>query len=155
VQPGGPLANPGFETGTLDHWSCDAKDQVVTSPVHSGQFALEIVPTDSTLGECEQTVEVLPNTTYTLQAYLQGRFAFIGFKGGPVFYTAEQNDSNYTVLNYTFKTGSSTSLTIFVEGWYAQGVDYVDDFSLKPLLSDSNPKPLDSNPKSPNSHPIS
>jgi hypothetical protein len=112
--------------------------------VHSGQFALEIVPTDSTLGECEQTVEVLPNTTYTLQAYIQGKVAFIGFKGGPVFYTAEQNNSNYTVLNYTFKTGSSTSLTIFVEGWYAQGVDYVDDFSLKPLLSDSNPKPPDS-----------
>ncbi len=28
------IANPGFETGTLSSWTCDATDSVVGSPVH-------------------------------------------------------------------------------------------------------------------------
>ena len=151
AQPSGPLANPGFETGTLDHWSCEAKDHVVKSPVHSGHFSLKIVPGDSTTGECDQTVDVQPNTTYTLQAYVRGKNIFIGFKGGPVFYTAEQNKNSYTALNYTFTTGSSTSLTIFVEGWYGQNIGYADDFSLTAHSSGSKPTPSGSKPTPPSS----
>jgi hypothetical protein len=121
--------------------------------VHGGHFALQIVPTDSTTGECDQTVDVQSNTTYTLQAYVQGKNIFIGFKGGPVFYTADQNDNSYTVLNYTFTTGSSTSLTIFVEGWYGQNVGYADDFSLTTHSPGSNPTPSESNPTPSESNP--
>jgi hypothetical protein len=131
-QQDNPIANPGFEEGTLDHWNCDPNDQVVMSPVHSGQHALKIVPTNNTTGECDQTVEVKPNTSYTLQAYVQGKSVYIGFKGGPVYYSASQNDANYTLLTYTFTTGSGSNLTIFVEGWYGQKVGYADDVTLSP-----------------------
>jgi chitinase len=127
-----PIANPGFEEGTLDHWNCDPNDQMVTSPVYSGQHALKIVPTNNTTGECDQTIQVNPHTSYTLQAYVQGKYIYIGFKGGPIYFTASQNDASYTLLSYTFTTGTDSNITIFVEGWYAQGIGYADDFSLKP-----------------------
>jgi hypothetical protein len=137
-QQGNPIANPGFEEGTLDHWNCDPNDQMVTSPVYSGQHALKIVPTNNTTGECDQTIQVNPHTSYTLQAYVQGKFIYIGFKGGPIYFTASQNDTSYTLLSYTFMTKADSNLTIFVEGWYAQGVGYADDFSLKPASSEGN-----------------
>src|SRR6187551_551807 len=60
------LTNPGFETGNLSGWTCDAGDTVVTSPVHSGSYALAMNPSSSTTGQCTQTVSVLANTAYTL-----------------------------------------------------------------------------------------
>jgi len=107
-------------------------------PVHSGRHALKIVPTNNTTGECDQTVEVKLNTAYTLQAYVQGKSVYIGFKGGPVYYSASQNDANYTLLTYTFTTGPDSNLTIFVEGWYGQKVGYADDVTLKSGSSEEN-----------------
>src|SRR5437764_1291174 len=45
VMPGASAAtnaitNPGFETGNLSGWTCDASDSVVTGHAHSGTFAL-------------------------------------------------------------------------------------------------------------------
>lgn len=128
--PGSNLvANPGFETGNLSNWSCDAGDTVVTSPVHSGSHALQVTPTSSTLGECDQTISVQANHTYTLTAFVNGSFAYIGVQGGTSTWTSS---SSYTQLSVTFTTGASqTSITIFVHGWYAQGNVDADDFSLQ------------------------
>src|SRR5690349_602629 len=64
------VTNPGFETGSLSGWTCDAGDAVVTSPVHSGSYALQMNPSSSTTGQCTQTISVQANTPYTLSAYV-------------------------------------------------------------------------------------
>ena len=38
------ITNPGFEAGNLSGWTCDVGDTVVSSPVHSGSYALQIIP---------------------------------------------------------------------------------------------------------------
>ncbi|GCF11159.1 glycosyl hydrolase family 18 protein [Dictyobacter arantiisoli] len=126
--PGNSVTNPGFESGTLSGWTCDAGDTVVSSPVHSGSYALQLTPSNSTTGQCTQTISVQANHSYTLKAYVQGNYAYIGVNGYSNNWT---NSSSYTPLSYTFTTSASTtSITIYVHGWYGQSNVYVDDVSL-------------------------
>ena len=125
---GNLVVNGGFETGDLSAWTCNSGDIVVTSPVHSGSRALQITPSSSTTGECDQTIAVQPNHTYTLSAFLDGPFAYVGIQGGASTWTTS---TSYTQLTVTFTTSASTtSVTIFVHGWYAQGNVFVDDVSV-------------------------
>jgi len=128
--PGGNLVtNPGFETGNLSPWVCNSGDSVVTSPVHSGTHALLVAPSSSTTGECDQTISVQANHTYTLSASVNGPYAYIGVLNGASTWTTS---SSYTQLVVTFTTAASqTSVTIFVHGWYAQGTVNADDFLLQ------------------------
>ncbi|WP_069801778.1 glycosyl hydrolase family 18 protein [Thermogemmatispora onikobensis] len=122
------VANPGFESGSLAPWTCDTGDTVVSSPVHSGSYALRLAPTSSTTGQCTQTISVQPNHTYTLSAYVNGPYAYLGISGGASNWTSS---SSYTLLSVSFTTGASTTaVTIYVHGWYLQGNVYVDDVSL-------------------------
>ena len=122
------MSNPGFETGSLANWSCNAGDTVVTAPVHSGSHALQVTPSSSTTGECDQTITVQANHNYTLSAYVNGPYAYIGVQGGASTWT---RSVAVTRLSVTFTTNSSqTSVTIYVHGWYAQDHVYVDDFAL-------------------------
>lgn len=122
------VTNPGFESGNLSGWSCDPGDSVVTSPVHSGSFALQMNPSGSTTGQCTQTISVQANTAYSLSAFVNGPYAYLGVTGGASTWTIS---SSYTQLTVNFTTASSqTSVTIFVHGWYAQGSVDVDDVAL-------------------------
>jgi hypothetical protein len=126
---GGNLVNnPGFETGSLSGWTCNAGDTAVSSPVHSGSHALQVTPSSSTTGECDQTISVQANHTYTLSAYVDGPYAYLGVTNGTSTWTTS---SSYAKLSVTFTTtASQTSITIYVHGWYAQANVYVDDFAL-------------------------
>jgi chitinase len=131
------VTNAGFETGSLSGWSCDSGDVVVSSPVHSGTYAAQLTPGSSTTGQCTQTISVQPSTAYTLSAYVDGPYAYIGVNGYSDNWTSS---SSYSQLTYSFTTGSSTSsITIYVHGWYAQGDVYVDDVSLAGPAGSSTP----------------
>lgn len=133
------VTNPGFEAGNLGGWTCDAGDAAVTSPVHSGSYALKMAPSSSTTGQCTQTISVQANTAYTLSGYLDGPYAYIGVSGGASTWTSS---SSYTLLTVNFTTGASqTSVTIFVHGWYAQASVYVDDVALIGPGGTSTPTP--------------
>jgi Carbohydrate binding domain len=67
------MTNPGFETGDLTGWSCTGgTPTIVTSPVHSGTYAAQIVGGGTTV-QCNQTVSGLStNHTYTFSIWANG-----------------------------------------------------------------------------------
>src|SRR2546421_10778993 len=74
------ITNPGFETGDLSGWTCDASDSVVTGHAHSGTYALSGAAGGDT-AQCAQTLTLVANTAYTLSASVQGAFVFLGVSG--------------------------------------------------------------------------
>ncbi|HEY7198965.1 MAG TPA: carbohydrate binding domain-containing protein [Candidatus Dormibacteraeota bacterium] len=131
--PGNLVANPGFETGGLAPWSCSSLDAVVASPTHSGSRALGAAASGSDFAQCTQAIAVLPNHGYTLAAWVQGSYAFVGVTGTGTSdpSTFAPSATAFTRLSVGFTTGpSTTSVTLFVHGWYAQGTVFADDFSV-------------------------
>jgi chitodextrinase len=125
------LTNPGFESG-LSGWTCSA-GSAVTSPVHSGSYALAGAANSSDDAQCSQVASVQPSSTYQLSGYVQGAYVFIGDSG-----TGGTDTDNWTAsasgwqqLSTSFTTGASTtSVTIYVHGWYGEGTYHADDFTL-------------------------
>src|SRR5579859_1449422 len=143
------LANPGFESGNLSGWTCDASDSV-SSHAHSGSFALAGAAGNDT-AQCAQTVTLVANTAYTLSAYVQGAYTFLGVSGGATGQTWTSNTA-YAPLSLNFTTGSSTTVTVYVHGWYGQGTYYADDVVLSG--PGGGPSPTASSPsKSPSKSP--
>jgi hypothetical protein len=126
---GGSLTNAGFETGTLSPWTCTGGSTVVSSPVHSGSHALQVTPSSSSTGECDQTVTLSPNHSYTLTGWVQGPYAYIGVIGGATASTWS-NSTSWNRLTINFTTGGSGNVTVYVHGWYGQSAVDADDFTL-------------------------
>jgi chitinase len=130
---GNLVQNPSFATGDLTDWSCSPNDSVVTSPTYNGDsYALAASPTDSDDAQCSQSISVSPGTTYTLSAEVEGSYAFIGVSGtGTSDSDTWTSSSSWTQLGLSFTTGSSTtSMSIYIHGWYDQGPVNADDFSV-------------------------
>jgi chitinase len=127
---GNLLTNPGFESGDLSGWTCDAgTGAVVASPVHSGSHALAGTPSGSDNAQCTQTVSVQPNTAYTLSGYVEGSYVYIGVTGGTSTWTPSA--TSWQQLSVSFTTGASqTSVQVYLHGWYAEPVYYADDLAL-------------------------
>jgi hypothetical protein len=127
------LANPGFESGTLSGWTCSATDHVVTSPVHSGSDALAGAATSADDAQCSQQVSVQPNSSYSLTGWVEGSYVYLGDTGTGTSDTNTWTPSatNWQQLSTSFSTGAATtSVTVYVHGWYAQGTYHADDLSL-------------------------
>ncbi|MER5349923.1 glycosyl hydrolase family 18 protein [Kitasatospora sp. NPDC002551] len=129
VTPPGGLANGGLETGSLGPWTCQAGGSVVSTPVHSGSYALQAAATGSQTGECSQTVTLAPNKAYTLTGWVQGSYAYVGVSGGATG-SAWTSGSGWTKLSVPFTTGASGTATVYLHGWYGQGSVFGDDFSI-------------------------
>ncbi|AZK96216.1 MULTISPECIES: chitinase [Streptomyces] len=125
--------NPGFETG-LANWSCTGGNGAATStPVRTGAGALKGTPAGQDIARCSQSVAVKPNSTYTLSAYVQGSFVYLGATGTGTtdVSTWSPGGTGWNQLSTTFRTGASTtSVTVYTHGWYGQSAYYVDDVSV-------------------------
>ncbi|WP_228472646.1 chitinase [Streptomyces cyaneochromogenes] len=125
--------NAGFESG-LSNWTCSAgSGTTVTSPVHGGTTALKATPAGQDNARCAQTVAVKPNSTYTLSAWVQGGYTYLGVTGtGTTDVSTWTPDSAaWKQLSTTFTTGAATtSVTVYTHGWYGQAAYYADDVSV-------------------------
>lgn len=125
--------NGGYESG-LSNWSCTAASgTTVSSPVHGGSAALKGTPAGQDNAQCTQSVAVKPNSTYTLSAWMQGGYAYLGVTGtGTTDVSTWIPDSaSWKQLSTTFTTGASTtSVTVYTHGWYGQAAYYADDLSV-------------------------
>ncbi|KQX71638.1 chitinase [Streptomyces sp. Root1310] len=125
--------NAGFESG-LTNWTCSAgSGTTVSSPVHAGAAALKATPAGQDNARCTQTVAVKPNSTYTLSAWVQGGYTYLGVTGtGTTDVSTWTPDSaSWKQLSTTFTTGASTtSVSVYTHGWYGQAAYYADDVSV-------------------------
>jgi hypothetical protein len=124
----GAVANGGFESGALSPWTCSGNlGSVVSAPVHSGSKALQAAASASDNAQCGQTISVTPNHSYTLTAWVEGNYAFLGTTGASTWVGSAPT---WTKLSVTFNSGSATSVPIWVHGWYGTGSIWVDDVSV-------------------------
>ncbi|MFB6779169.1 chitinase [Streptomyces sp. NPDC056352] len=125
--------NAGFESG-LANWTCSGgSGTTVSSPVHGGAAALKATPAGQDNARCTQTVAVKPNSTYALSGWVQGGYAYIGVTGTGTtdVSTWSPDSSSWTKLSTSFTTGpSTTSVTVYLHGWYGQAAYLADDISV-------------------------
>ncbi|MEU4122248.1 chitinase [Streptomyces virginiae] len=127
------VRNGGFEAG-LDGWSCSGgSGAAVTAPVHGGSSALKATPAAQDNARCSQSVTVKPDSTYTLGAWVQGAYVYLGASGtGTTDVSAwTQSPGAFKQLTTSFRTGpSTTSVTVYTHGWYGQPAHVTDDVTL-------------------------
>ncbi|MEV5016876.1 chitinase [Streptomyces sp. NPDC053780] len=125
--------NAGFEAG-LSNWTCSANSgTTVSSPARTGSAALKATPAGQDNARCSQSVAVKPNSTYTLSAWVQGGYSYLGVTGtGTTDVSTWTPDSaSWKQLTTRFTTGSSTtSVSVYTHGWYGQSAYHVDDLSV-------------------------
>jgi hypothetical protein len=127
------VSNPGFETGTLSGWTCSSADSVVGSPVHSGSYALSGAATSSDDAQCSQVIPVQPGSSYSLSAWVEGDYVYLGDSGTGTSDTSTwtPSASTWQQLSTSFTTGAATtSVTIYLHGWYGEGTYYADDATM-------------------------
>ncbi|MEV0750316.1 glycoside hydrolase family 18 protein [Streptomyces sp. NPDC050273] len=125
--------NGTFEAG-LTGWNCTGGSGVaVSTPVHGGTSALKATPAGSDNAKCSQTVTVKPNSAYTLSAWVQGSYVYLGAEGTGTtdVSTWTQSAGAWQKLTTTFRTGASTtSVKVYTHGWYGTPAYYADDLTL-------------------------
>src|SRR5256714_5057939 len=119
------VSNPGFESG-LAGWSCSG-GSTVGSPVHSGSAALSAAVSNSEPAQCTQNVSVVSGSQYTLTAWVQGNYVYLGVTGGASTWTPGTGGWAQLTVNFTATSGSAQ---IYLHGWYAQGTYFADDVTL-------------------------
>jgi len=128
------LVNGDFGAGNTSGWTCSSGDAVVTSPVYPGDsHALAGTPSNSDYAQCSQVVSVQPSSAYSLSGQVEGNYVFLGDTGTGTSDTSNWTPAaaSWTQLSTTFTTGSSTtSVTIYIHGWYAQPAFYADSLTL-------------------------
>jgi chitinase len=139
------LANGSFATGSTAGWTCSSGDTVVTSPVAPGSsFALSGTPSASDTAQCSQVVSVQSSSSYTLTGQVEGDYVYLGDSGTGTTDTVNWTPSaaGWTTLSTSFTTGAATtSVTIYVHGWYVQPTFFADSLVLTGAAGAGAPPP--------------
>ncbi|WP_424211522.1 chitinase [Streptomyces sp. BI20] len=127
------VRNGGFESG-LAPWTCSGgSGAVATGTAHGGTAALKATPAGQDNARCGQSVAVKPDSTYTLSAWVQGAYVYLGASGTGTTdpSTWAQTPGAWKQLTTTFRTGpATTSVTVYTHGWYGQPAHLTDDVTL-------------------------
>ncbi|MDT0380996.1 glycoside hydrolase family 18 protein [Streptomyces sp. DSM 42041] len=127
------LDNAGFEAG-LEGWTCSGDSgAAAASPARSGARALTATPAGQDNARCSQVVAVEPDADYTLSGWVQGSYVYLGATGTGTTDVATWTGStpSWKQLSTTFRTGpDTTSVTVYLHGWYGQGAYHADDLAL-------------------------
>ncbi|WP_153022164.1 chitinase [Luteimicrobium xylanilyticum] len=128
-----PRTPPALETGQSGGPACDPAPRGRGARRSRGSGALRATPSGLDSAQCSQTVSVQPGSTYTLSAWVQGSYVYLGESGATAqaATTWTPSASTWQKLSLTFTTSSTaTSATVFLHGWYGQPAFLADDVSL-------------------------
>ncbi|MFG2698674.1 chitinase [Kitasatospora sp. NPDC048407] len=142
------IRNGDFSAG--DHitpWACGPTVTAVNNSTTG--WDLQGTPAGSDYANCSQQVAVLPNSTYTLSAVVQGSYVFLGATGtGGTDPSTWSSNTGWNTLSSTFTTGAgTTSVQVWFHGWYGQPPYLVDKVSMVGPGTGS-PSPSSSGPTS-------
>ena len=125
------VANGDFSSGNhISPWACGPTVTAVNNAATG--WDLQGSPAGTDYANCSQSVTVLPNSTYTLSAVVQGGYVFAGVTGtGGTDPSTWSSNAGWNTLTSTFTTGASTtSVSVWFHGWYVQTPFTVDKVSL-------------------------
>ncbi|QKW19565.1 chitinase [Kitasatospora sp. NA04385] len=136
------VANGDFSAGNhISPWTCGPTVTAVNNAATG--WDLQGSPAGTDYANCSQSVTVLPNSTYTLTATVQGSYVFAGVTGtGGTDPSVWSSNSGWNNLTSTFTTGASTtSVSVWFHGWYGQTPFTVDKVSLVGPGTGASPSP--------------
>lgn len=119
-----PLQNGDFETGSLSPWTCT--NGSISANSHNGNYAAALGAFLQT-GECDQTVTLLPNHTYTLTAWVLR--ATVGVSGGATG-SASSTNRNWRQVSFSFTTDATGTFTVYAQSNSTFNTGYVDDITI-------------------------
>jgi len=118
------ILNPGFESDKAN-WGDASLFAISTSDQHSGSKSAKLSASGNRI---QQAVTVIPNTDYTLTAWILGK-GTIGAKSGSTVLNSQGGTySAWTQVTVTFNSGAAGSVTLY--GAYNAGEGRFDDFAL-------------------------
>ncbi|ONI76953.1 chitinase [Actinosynnema sp. ALI-1.44] len=122
--------NPGFEDG-LSGWTCTGA-AAATNPVRTGSGSLAGTPSGQDFSQCTQQIAVQPNTAYKLSGWVNGTYTYLGVNGnGLTDRNTWSGVAGWKQLTIDFTTAAATtSVNVYIHGWYGQPTFYADDVSL-------------------------
>lgn len=126
------LANPGFESGSLEPWATSRAS--ISSSAHSGAYALSLNATAANFATAEQTVGgMTPGVKYRLTAWVasDGQPTVLGMKSNGIQQSSSSSSTGWNQVSVDF-TANASSATAFCYRPTA-GAARCDDFSISPL----------------------
>lgn len=146
-----PVSNPGFEAGTLQHWSwgvnkaAQAAATVDRSESHSGNYSLKLTNNSHyaphVYGILRQRIKNLkPHSRYTLSAWVKATDVGHGWIGGgpdwKVRLRYPSGTYDWQRIATTIETGDSDSFDLVIVTEGPTKALWVDDISVLETLSD-------------------
>lgn len=150
IEPTGPIANNGFETGDLSGWT-NLYGSCTVDFVEGYESSSALQMSCNQWQQVRQDgIEVEPNTDYTLSAWVKNasHFTLLAKKGDDSGNIAEKAvdgiGDEWTKIEFTFNTGDETSICVLLMGNEDGATAIVDNVELIKAAEGDDPiDPID------------